>query len=313
MAACVTCALAGASTGVVGRSDVDQYLAILRKAMETGVDRDDRTGTGTRAIFGEVMRFRMSDGFPAVTTKRLAFRSVLAELLWFIAGSSDINELHALGTHIWDGNANAAYWTPRARFDGDAGRNYGQQWRDWIAPNGDHVDALPELVAALMSDSSRSVTSSGLEPWRARRDQPARLPRSLPDVRCRRKALADDVTTLLRSVPRCSVQMAQYAVLLHLMAQFTDSCPRVRHVLADAHIYPRSPGRRAPAAHARRRTRQPRLALDPSLRSLDDVVARYRDILGRARAGEKPGPLLDAFARLEQYQFHPPIEAKMAV
>src|SRR5687767_4085576 len=145
MEMCATCASTVACTAVRERSQMDQYLDILRKAMEKGVDRDDRTGTGTRAIFGEVMRFRMSEGFPAVTTKRLAFRSVLSELLWFIAGSSDVNELHALGTHIWDGNAYAPYWTGKARFEGDAGRNYGQQWRDWIAPNGDHVDQLRDV------------------------------------------------------------------------------------------------------------------------------------------------------------------------
>ena len=107
-----------------------QYLDVLRKAMTEGDDRQDRTGVGTRAIFGEVMRFRMSDGFPAMTTKRLAFRSVIAELLWFLAGSSNVNELNALGVHIWDGNAFAEYWRSRAPFPGDAGRNYGQQWRD---------------------------------------------------------------------------------------------------------------------------------------------------------------------------------------
>src|SRR5438309_594949 len=119
-----------------------QYLAILRKALEEGDERRDRTGVGTRAVFGELMRFRMSEGFPAVTTKRLAFRSVVAELLWFLAGSSDVRELNALGVHIWDGNAFADYWRERARFAGDAGRNYGQQWRDWNAPDGRHIEQL---------------------------------------------------------------------------------------------------------------------------------------------------------------------------
>src|SRR6185503_9420834 len=92
------------------RVGMRQYLDILRKAVEEGDQRTDRTGVGTRAIFGEVMRFDLSAGFPAVTTKRLAFRSVIAELLWFLAGSSDVNELNALGVHIWDGNAFAEYW-----------------------------------------------------------------------------------------------------------------------------------------------------------------------------------------------------------
>src|SRR6266446_9105405 len=117
-----------------------QYLDILRKALDEGDERADRTGVGTRAVFGEMMRFDLSRGFPAVTTKRLAFRSVIAELLWFLAGSSDVNELHTLGVRIWDGNALAPAWVRQARFEGDAGRNYGQQWRDWIGPSGLHVD-----------------------------------------------------------------------------------------------------------------------------------------------------------------------------
>src|SRR5712691_7466237 len=131
---------------------VRQYLAVLRKALEKGDDRPDRTGVGTRAIFGEVMRFPLSAGFPAVTTKRLAFRSVVAELLWFLAASSDVNELHALGVHIWDGNAFADYWRDRARFPGDAGRNYGQQWRDWISPDGRHIDQLRDTIRLIRDD-----------------------------------------------------------------------------------------------------------------------------------------------------------------
>jgi thymidylate synthase len=273
---------------------VHQYLDILRKAMKNGVDRDDRTGTGTRAIFGEVMRFRMSDGFPAVTTKRLAFRSVLAELLWFIAGSSDVNELHALGVHIWDGNANAPYWTPKARFDGDAGRNYGQQWRDWIAPNGDHIDQLRDVITACHAFFQFFV-APGVSPM-----EEAKLSVMMYQRSC----------DLFLGVP---FNVAQYAVLLHLVAQFTGLVPdEFVHVLADAHIY-RDHMEGVRQQLAREPYASPRLALDPSLGSLDDVVARYREIVARARAGDKPGPMLDSIARLEQYQFHPPIEAKMAV
>ncbi|MEK7863901.1 MAG: thymidylate synthase [Chloroflexota bacterium] len=107
--------------------------------------------------------------------------------------------------------------------------------------------------------------------------------------------------------------MAEYALLLHLVAQFTGyMAHEFVHVLADAHVY-----RDHFDAVREQLTREPypspRLALDPSLRGLDDVVARYHDVVARAKAGEKPGPLLDAIAHLEQYQFHPPIEAKMAV
>ena len=291
-----------------------QYLDILRKALETGVDRDDRTGTGTRAIFGEVMRFHMSDGFPAVTTKRLAFRSVLGELLWFLAGSSDVNELHALGVRIWDGNAYAPYWTPRARFDGDAGRNYGQQWRDWIAPNGVHVDQFANVIAQLKANPSsrRHLVTA----W-----NPGELDdTSLPACHAFFQFfVAEGRLSLMMYQRSCDLflgvpfNMAQYAVLLQLVAQFTGLVPdELIHVLADAHIY-RDHMDAVREQLSREPFPSPRLALDPTLRDLDDVVARYRDIVSRARAGEKPGPLLDRIARLEQYQFHPPIEAKMAV
>ena len=298
-----------------------QYLEVLRRAMETGVDRPDRTGTGTRAIFGEVMRFRMDQGFPAVTTKRLAFRSVLGELLWFLAGSSDVNELHALGVRIWDGNAYAPYWLPKARFEGDAGRNYGQQWRDWIAPDGRHVDQLGDAIARLTADpgSRRHVVLA----W-----NPGELERtSLPACHALFQffvapggGAADPSRLSLMMYQRsCDLflgvpfNMAEYALLLHLVARFAGLVPHeFVHVLADAHVY-----RDHFDAVREQLTREPfpspRLALDPSLRSLDDVVARYRDIVSRARAGEKPGPLLDAVARLESYQCHAPIQARMAV
>jgi thymidylate synthase len=293
---------------------VRQYLDILRKAMDQGVDRDDRTGTGTRAIFGEVMRFRMSDGFPAVTTKRLAFRSVLAELLWFLAGSSDVNELHALGVRIWDGNAYAPYWIDKARFEGDAGRNYGQQWRDWISPNGDHLDQLRTVIERLKSDPSsrRHVVTA----W-----NPGELDAtSLPACHALFQFfVADGQLSVMMYQRSCDLFLgvpfntAEYAVLLHLIAQFTNLVPHeLVHVLADAHIYDNH--RDAVRQQlAREPFPSPTLALDPSLRSLDAVVERYREIVARARAGEKPGPLLDGIARLEQYQFHPPIDAKMAV
>ena len=291
-----------------------QYLAVLRKAVETGVDRDDRTGTGTRAIFGEVMRFKMSDGFPAVTTKRLAFRSVLAELLWFIAASSDVKELHALGVRIWDGNAYAPYWAPKARFEGDAGRNYGQQWRDWISPRGTHIDQLQDVIAGLRSNpSSRRHLVTAWNPGELEET-------SLPACHAFFQFfVADGKLSLMMYQRSCDLflgvpfNMAQYAVLLHLVAQFTALVPdEFVHVLADAHIY-RDHMDGVREQLTREPYPSPRLALDPSLRSLDDVVVRYREIVERARAGEKPGPLLDTIARLEQYQFHPPIEAKMAV
>ncbi len=291
-----------------------QYLEVLRKAMEGGVDRDDRTGTGTRAVFGEVMRFRMSDGFPALTTKRLAFQSVLAELLWFLAASSDVNELHALGVRIWDGNAYAPYWAPKARYAGDAGRNYGQQWRDWVAPDGRHIDQLADVVNAL-----------GQRPWSRRHVVTAWNPgeleaTSLPACHALFQFfVADGHLSLMMYQRSCDLflgvpfNMAEYGLLLHLVAQITGLEPSdFVHVLADAHVY-----RDHFDAVREQLTRQPfpppKLWLDPALRSLDDAVARYRDILARVAKGEPAGPLLDAVAHLEGYRHHPPIKAKMAV
>jgi thymidylate synthase len=293
---------------------VHQYLNVLRKVLESGVDRGDRTGTGTRAIFGEVMRFHMSDGFPAITTKRLAFRSVLAELLWFIAGSSDVNELHALGTHIWDGNAYAPYWVDRARFEGDAGRNYGQQWRDWIAPDGRHVDQLADVIRGIRErpESRRHVVTA----W-----NPGELEAtSLPACHALFQFfVADGRLSLMMYQRSCDLflgvpfNIAEYAVLLHLVAQITDLVPdELIHVLADAHVY-RDHFEAAREQLTREPFVSPTLSLDPALRDLDDVTARYRDILARARAGDTPGPLLDGVARLVGYQSHSSIKAKMAV
>jgi thymidylate synthase len=293
---------------------VRQYLDILRKAVEEGDERSDRTGVGTRAIFGEVMRFDLSAGFPAVTTKRLAFRSVIAELLWFLAGSSDVNELNALGVHIWDGNAFAEYWRPRARFPGDAGRTYGQQWRDWIAPDGRHIDQLRQVIGTIREQpASRRMIVTAWNPGEIDAT-------SLPACHALFQFfVAGSRLSLLMYQRSCDLvlgvpfNMAQYAVLLHLVAREVDMEPHeFVHVLADAHVYldhvdaAREQLEREPFP-------SPTLWLDPEMRGVDDAVARYRDILARVGRGEAPGPLLDGFAKLQNYQHHPPIKAKMAV
>jgi len=293
---------------------VRQYLAILRKAVEDGDPRTDRTGVGTRAIFGETMRFRMADGFPAVTTKRLAFRAVIAELLWFLAGSSDVNELHALGVHIWDGNAFADYWRERARFPGDAGRNYGQQWRDWVAPDGRRIDQLREVIRLIREQpSSRRMLVTAWNPGEIDAT-------SLPACHAFFQFFVEGSRLSLMMYQRsCDLvlgvpfNMAQYALLLHLVAREVELEPHeFVHVLADAHVYLDHVDA-AREQLSREPFPSPLLWLDPGARGVDDAVARYRDILARVERGEAPGPLLDGFARLERYQHHPPIKAKMAV
>ena len=293
---------------------MQQYLRILQKIVDQGVERGDRKGTGTRAVFGEVMRFRMRDGFPAVTTKRLAFRSVIAELLWFLAASSDVNELHALGVRIWDGNAFADHWRPRARFEGDAGRNYGQQWRDWDAPGGRRIDQLADLVRRIGSDPSsrRHLVTA----WDPAEIEDTSLPacHAFFQVFVREGRLSllmyQRSADMFLGVP---FNAAQYALVLHFLAQMTELEPdELIHVLADAHVY-RTHMDAVREQLGRDPYPAPKLWLDPALRTLDDVVARYREIVFRAQAGEKPGPLLDGVARLVGYQHHPAIKAEMAV
>ena len=291
-----------------------QCLAVLRKALEEGDDRSDRTGVGTRAIFGEVMRFPLSAGFPAVTTKRLAFRSVVAELLWFLAASSDVKELHSLGVHIWDGNAFADYWRDRARFPGDAGRNYGQQWRDWTAADGRHIDQLREAIRLVREQpTSRRMVVTAWNPGELEAT-------SLPACHALFQFFVEGPRLSLMLYQRsCDLvlgvpfNVAEYSLLLHLVAREVDLEPdEFVHVLADAHVY-RDHLEAAREQLGREPYPPPALWLDPELRGIDDAVARYRDILARVARGEAPGPLLDGFARLLNYQHHPPIKATMAV
>ena len=158
-----------------------QYHQALKHILINGKNKTDRTGVGTRSVFGYQMRFNLQEGFPATTTKKLAWRAVVSELLWFLEGSSDERRLAEIlhGTRdpskktIWTANAEADYWRSKARFPGDLGRVYGVQWRDWIThtpegePNIDddygktyfnpiykHVDQIAKLIEGLKQDPS---------------------------------------------------------------------------------------------------------------------------------------------------------------
>jgi len=143
------------------------YLNALRDILDNGEDRSDRTGTGTRSIFGLQMRFNLALGFPAITTKKLAWRAMVSELLWFITGSGDERKLKEIlyqdpnsdKKTIWSDNATAEYWKPRSKFKGDLGRVYGVQWRTWRAPvfganrmGLKHIDQLTDLINGIKKD-----------------------------------------------------------------------------------------------------------------------------------------------------------------
>ena len=130
------------------------------------------------------MRFKMSDGFPAVTTKKLAFNVMKGELLWFISGSSDNKELNKLGCHIWDANGEADYWKPKAKFEGDLGRVYGVQWRDWRSSEGKHMDQLTDVIERIKTNPTDRRLCYGLESRRIRRNGSSSLPYVLPVFCC---------------------------------------------------------------------------------------------------------------------------------
>jgi thymidylate synthase len=157
-----------------------QYKQALQYILDNGKDKSDRTGVGTRSVFGYQMRFNLQEGFPATTTKRLAWKSVVSELLWFMEGSGDERRLAEIlyGTRdsekstIWTANAEADYWKPKAQFDGDLGRVYGVQWRHWhkdtvekdmgpahkggtrLAVDRTEIDQLQNLIDGIKKDPS---------------------------------------------------------------------------------------------------------------------------------------------------------------
>ena len=130
-----------------------QYHNLMREVLEKGVQKADRTGTGTISIFGHQMRFNLAEGFPIVTTKKLHLKSIILELLWFLKGSTDNNWLKERGVSIWN------EW---AAPDGDLGPIYGYQWRSWPAPDGKHIDQIAEVVETLKKnpDSRRIIVSA---------------------------------------------------------------------------------------------------------------------------------------------------------
>ena len=138
---------------------MQNYNQLCSKILLEGIQSNDRTGVGTLSMFGEQLRFNLADGFPAVTTKKLAWKSMVSELLWFIEGSGDERRLAEIthGTRegavtIWTPNAMAPYWKPKAKYEGDLGRVYGVQWRHWRNVDGSETDQLKELIDGLKKD-----------------------------------------------------------------------------------------------------------------------------------------------------------------
>lgn len=273
-----------------------QYNDLLKKVMDEGADRETRNGK-TRALFGLQMRFKMSDGFPAVTTKKLAFKAVKSELLWFIEGSNDDNRLKELnGTErtIWTDNAEASYWAPKAKFPGDLGRVYGVQWRKWQKSDGTTVDQLADVIERIKTNpTDRRLIVSAWNPGEL--DQMA-LP---PCHMFFQFFVTDKKLSLLMHQRSCDMflgvpfNIASYSLLLHMVAQATGlTAHEFVHSLGDAHIY-HDHFDAVEEQLSREPLTLPSLKLNPSVKNINDF--KMEDI------------------ELENYQSHPPIKAKMAV
>jgi len=225
-----------------------QYIDALENIMKNGIDREGRNGW-TRSIFAIQMRFNLQDGFPAVTTKKLAFKSVLSELLWFIEGSGDERRLAEIlyGTRddskktIWTANANADYWLDRgfAKFKGDLGRVYGVQWRHWTNSDGEEFDQLKDVIERIKTNpyDRRLIVSA----WNPGELHKMALP---PCHRDFQFYVANGELSLHMNQRSCDMflgvpfNIASYSMLLAMVAQVTGLKPKEAiFTFNDAHIY----------------------------------------------------------------------------
>jgi thymidylate synthase len=209
---------------------MEQYLELLRRVRTSGTRKTDRTGTGTLSVFGHQMRFDLAAGFPLVTTKKLHVKSIIHELIWFLAGDTNIAYLKRNGVGIWDEWANA---------DGDLGPVYGKQWRSWATPDGRTIDQIAEVVQALKTnpDSRRIIVSA----W-----NPADIPQmALAPCHCLFQFYVADGKLSCQLYQRSAdvflgvpFNIASYALLTMMMAKVTDLQPgEFVHTFGDAHLY----------------------------------------------------------------------------
>lgn len=262
-----------------------QYLDLLRHILDTGVVKHDRTGTGTISTFGYQMRFDMRDSFPLLTTKKLHLKSIIHELLWFLAGDTNVKYLQDNGVRIWNEWADA---------DGDLGHIYGYQWRSWPDYDGGHIDQIAQVVDQIKNnpDSRRMIVSA----WNV-----ADLPgMKLPPCHAMFQFYVADGRLSLQLYQRSAdcflgvpFNIASYALLLQMMAQVTGlEAGDFVHTLGDAHLY-------------LNHLDQARLQLSREPRSLPRMVINpeVKDIFGFT---------YDDF-KLEDYNPHPHIKAEVSV
>ena len=209
---------------------MQQYFDLLRRVRTEGVKKTDRTGTGTLSVFGHQMRFDLADGFPLVTTKKLHMKSIIIELLWFLAGDTNTRFLKENGVSIWDDWADAS---------GDLGPVYGKQWRSWPTPDGTTIDQISDVVAEIKRnpDSRRLIVSA----W-----NPADIPKmALAPCHCLFQFYVANGRLSCQLYQRSAdvflgvpFNIASYALLTMMMAQVTGLKPGdFVHTFGDAHLY----------------------------------------------------------------------------
>ncbi|WP_068086449.1 thymidylate synthase [Polycladidibacter stylochi] len=262
-----------------------QYLELMQHIIDHGVDRDDRTGTGTRSVFGYQMRFDLNDGFPMVTTKKLHLRSIIHELLWFLSGSTNIAYLKDNGVRIWD------EWADE---NGDLGPVYGYQWRSWPAPDGRSIDQISQVIEQIKRnpEGRRHIVSA----WNPALVDEMALPPchamfqfyvANGRLSCQLYQRSADV---FLGVP---FNIASYALLTMMVAQVCDLKPgEFIHSFGDAHLY---------SNHFEQAREQ--LSRSPKALPQMRINPEMKDIFGFS---------FDDF-KLENYEAHPHIKAAVAV
>lgn len=262
-----------------------QYLDLLSHIMEHGTQKSDRTGTGTRSVFGYQMRFNLADGFPLLTTKKLHLKSIIYELLWFLKGDTNAKYLQENGVRIWN------EWADE---NGDLGHIYGYQWRSWPDYNGGHIDQISEVIETIKNnpDSRRIIVSA----WNV-----ADLPNmNLPPCHAFFQFYVADGRLSLQLYQRSAdtflgvpFNIASYALLLMMVAQVTGlEVGDFVHTLGDAHIY-NNHFEQIQEQLSREPRKLPRMVINPNVKNIFDF--KYEDF------------------SLEDYDPHPHIKGVVAV